>query len=288
MHYENRQPPEGINISHEHPFKQFLKLLIAAAVLIVLLVAVLHFSGAWLAKRVPFSVETRLMQKINVPFSEADASPGMVAYLNELATRVSANLPLPDGMSVRVHYNAEDVFNAFATIGGNLVFYRDLLQRMPHENALAMVMAHEISHVMHRDPIAGLGGGLASMTAMLLMTGNAGTNAASGVLSRAGAVTAMQFTRGMETAADTAALRAMVGTYGHVNGADTLFKLIREEHGDGKLPEWLQRFASTHPLDDDRISRIAAQAKANEWPTGGELTPLPDDFQAWLASGKEE
>ena len=122
MRYQNRQPPEGINVTPEHPLKQFLKLLILAMVLLILLVVALQFSGAWLAKRVPFNVERSLVERMNVPFGDVDASPEMVAYLNELAVKVVGNLPLSDGMSVRVHYSADDVFNAFATIGGNLLF----------------------------------------------------------------------------------------------------------------------------------------------------------------------
>jgi len=287
MRYENRQPPEGINITEEHPLKQFLKLLLAAAILIVLLITALQFSGAWLAKRLPFSVEQRLMQKIDIPFGDENASPEMVAYLNELAAKVSANLPLPEDMATDVHYSSDNVFNAFATIGGNLLFYRGLLERMPNENALAMVMAHEVAHIMHRDPVAGLGGGLASMTALLLFTGNAGTGAAGQLLSHTGGITSMQFTRGMENAADRAALRAVAETYGHVNGADALFKLIGEQRGDRVTPEWLDRFMSTHPLDNDRIERITEQASENGWSTEGELTPLPAGFESWLTQDSE-
>ena len=51
-----------------------------------------------------------------------------------------------------MHYDPGGTFNAYATAGGQLVFYRGLLEAMPHENALATVVAHEIAHVAHRDP----------------------------------------------------------------------------------------------------------------------------------------
>lgn len=286
MRYENRLPPEGINTSQVHPLKQFLQLAIGAVVLIVILVAVLQFSGSFLAKRIPFTYELAVMERLDIRMGEAQKSPDMTRYLNDLATRVSAHLPMPEGMSITVHYDSEDVFNAFATVGGNLLFYRGLLSRMPDENTLAMVMAHEISHVVHRDPVAALGGGVVSTIALLGLTGSAGTGMAGQVLNNAGMLTSVQFTRKMEVAADEAALAAVNNLYGHVNGASTLFQLFSAARGnsqDRSNPAWLERFFSTHPRDEDRIGSIARIAAENRWQTKGELTPLPADFRRWLA-----
>lgn len=286
MRYENRLPPEGINTSQVHPLKQFVQLAIGALVLVVMLVVVLQFSGSFLAKRIPFSYELAVMNRLNLRMGEPQTSPAMTRYLNELATRISKHLPLPDGMSITVHYDSEAVFNAFATVGGNLLFYRGLLSRMPDENTLAMVMAHEISHVLHRDPVAALGGGVASTIVLLGLTGSAGTGMAGQVLNNAGMLTSVQFTRKMEVAADKAALAAVNALYGHVNGASTLFELFRSVGGKsaGKSgPAWLERFFSTHPRDEDRIGSIQKVAEENRWQTQGELTPLPVDFQRWLA-----
>ncbi len=286
MRYENRLPAEGINTSRVHPLRQFLQLAVGAVVLVVILVVFLQYAGALVARRIPFSYEQRVMERLDIEMGEAARHPEMTAYLNELAGRVSRHLPMPDDMSVTVHYNSEDVFNAFATVGGNLLFYRGLLARMPDENTLAMVMAHEISHVLHRDPVAALGGGIASTIALLGLTGNAGTGMAGQVMNHAGVLTGVQFTRSMEVAADDAALAAVNGLYGHVNGASTLFELFsasRDRQSSLAKTPWLERFLSTHPLDEDRIARISQQGVEHNWRSDGELTPLPVDFQRWLA-----
>ena len=285
MRYENRQPPEGINTSQVHPLRQFLQLAVSALLLVVVLVVFLQYAGSFMARRVPFSYEQRVMERLDIEMGEAARYPQMSAYLNELAARVSAQLPMPEGMSVVVHYDSEDIFNAFATVGGNLQFYRGLLSRMPNENTLAMVMAHEISHVMHRDPVAALGGGIASTIALLGLTGNAGTGMAGQLMNHAGILTSVQFTRSMEIAADDAALAAINGLYGHVNGASTLFELFSVSRGNDKPrqgQQWLERFISTHPLDEDRIQRISEHAREQQWRSDGELTPLPADFKRWL------
>ena len=39
------------------------------------------------------------------------------------------------------------------------IFFKGLVERLKSEQALAMVMAHEIAHIVNRDPITALGRG---------------------------------------------------------------------------------------------------------------------------------
>lgn len=293
MQYENRQAPEGINVTPHNPFLHFLKLLAVVLVIIALVLVLVNLAGSRLARTVPFEYEQKLMGLVDHDFAEGsdgvkvngDGSSEMQAYLNELARKIGANLPVPDGIDITVHYNADNVFNAFATLGGNVVFYRELLSRMPHENALAMVVAHELAHVVHRDPIAGIGSTLASVIAMGQMTGF-GSDASSRLLKIPGVLTGLSFSRDMESAADRAALTAMAKTYGHVAGADELFKIFhreRERRG-GDPASWGGSFVSTHPQDLDRVDAIARMAKENDWAMEGELTRLPALYYSWMAS----
>ncbi len=281
MQYENRLPEEGINVTRVHPLKQFLQLIIAAVVLVVLLVIVLQVSGGWLAKRVPFSFELTVMEELDIDFGHNAEHPQITAYLNELAQQVAQHMDIPDGMQFTVHYNNEDVFNAFATVGGNLMFYKGLLEDMPDENTLAMVVAHEIAHVLHRDPVAALGGGVASMVALLALTGSTGS--AGTVISNAGSITSVQFSRGMEESADERALAALHARYGHLNGAAALFEMFNDARGPSRgATQVLERFLSTHPRDQDRVGAVLARAQAEGWSLEGKLTPLPKGFRSWL------
>ena len=283
MQYENRQPEEGINVSRVHPLKQFAQMAVGAIVLIVLIVTVLQLSGGWLAKKVPFRFELAVMKQLDIDFGDTTDHADMTSYLNNLAQRVSAYMDLPDAMQVTVHYNEQDVFNAYATVGGNLIFYKGLLEDMPDENTLAMVMAHEIAHVLHRDPVASLGGGVASTLALLALTGSTGSNMAGSVLSNAGMITSVQFTKGMEESADEAALQALNGVYGHVNGASALFDMFSDARSpQGRSSKVLERFLSTHPLDEDRVNAVRERAEKEGWQLQGELTPLPASFERWL------
>lgn len=282
MKFENRQPREGINTTREHPLKRFAIVLGSAAVLVTLLVVSLQLAGGWIARKVPFRYEQLALEQTDIQLGSDNASEALTAWLNQLAEKVAHGLDMPEEIEITVHYDRDNVFNAFATIGGQLVFYRGLLSQMPNENALAMVMAHEIAHVLHRDPLAGLGGGLSSMLALTALTGQSGTGAAASILNQTGLLTGVQFTRSMENAADRAALAAVNTVYGHINGADTLFRLTGAERDDSAIPTWLERFASTHPLDDDRVRAIRQMADERGYASSGALTPLPAQFKQWL------
>ena len=276
MRYENRQPEEGINVSKGSPVKTFLQLVISTALLLAVSIFVLFLSGAWLAKKIPFRYEEAIMEKTDIDFGGQESDQDIRAYLNELSARIAVHLPNPDEVSYTVHYEPEDVFNAYATIGGNIVFFKGLLKELPNENALAMVMAHEMAHVSHRDPVAGLGGGVASAIALSTVFGSSGSQYASSFINGAGGLTAVQFTRKMENNADDAAILAVSKLYGHTVGADSLFKYIVEKRDESSTPDWLARFSSTHPLDSDRVKNIKEKTLELALPTAGETTPLPD------------
>jgi len=263
MQYENRQPSEGVNVSRVHPLRRFLQLAASAIILAVLIVVLLQVSGSWLARLVPFQFELSVMQGLDINFGDNEDHPQMASYLDELAQRVASHMDLPEQMQIAVHYNLQDVFNAFATVGGNLMFYLALL--------------------LHRDPVASLGGGVASTLALLALTGSSGSNVAGSVLGNASTITSVKFSKRMESSADEVALAALNSLYGHVNGAAALFEMFSAARGpQPQSSRLLEQFLSTHPLDADRIQAVTEQAVANGWQTDGRLTPLPDEFARWL------
>ena len=282
MEYHNRQPPEGINVSQTHPLLDFLRLLGAVLVIAAIVFAVLALLADKLAKYIPFEKELEISSRFAADFP----APGPVsAYLQQLADRVVAAQELPAGMRIQVHYMDNSTVNAFATLGGNVVFFRGLVGKMPSENALAMVMSHEIAHVKLRHPISTFGRGLAIGIALTMVSAGTGSDIAGRTLGNAGLLTALTFSRSQESAADADALRALARMYGHVAGAEEVFKLLHEEsaRGIGNLPAVLR----THPLDQDRIDAIARAAGANGWALQGPTQPLPEDIRRLTAKPKE-
>jgi len=193
-------------------------------------------------------------------------------YLQNQVNQLAALMSLPPEMQLTVNYIDDDVVNAFATLGGNLVFYRGLLETLPNENALSMLLAHEIAHVKLRHPIKSLGRGMAVSVGLALVTGK--TDSVK-FLGNAGIYTILHFSRRMERASDHEAIHAVYKRYGHLNGAQSLFSAIQAKRDGEEPPE----FFSSHPLDDDRLNAIDVLATKNGWSLDGDLTDIPEFWE---------
>jgi predicted Zn-dependent protease len=271
MEYENPNIPEGINVGTEHPLKDFALLAIGVLGTIVLLIVILAWSAEYVARFTPFSFEQALIGKFETTL-EADEKPTedfeeVQRYLESLTARIAAAEGLPDDMTVTVHFMDDETLNAFATLGGHFVIFRGLLERMPSENALAMVIAHEIAHIKHRDPIVAFSRGVTVSVALASMAGLADSPLLGRLFDQAGSLTALKFSREQEAIADDEALEALLEIYGHVHGAETLFEILEQASSGEPLA-----FFSTHPMHSDRITKIKAMAGNSE---SAELTALP-------------
>lgn len=83
------------------------------------------------------------------PVAFCDAAPGRAA-LDKIQTRLTAARPLDQPLSV--HVLDHTMVNAFALPGGYLVFFDGLIQKAETPEEVAAVFAHEIGHVISRDP----------------------------------------------------------------------------------------------------------------------------------------
>jgi len=276
MRYQNRLPPDGINTPDRHPLREFFRLSVMALLAIVVFGFLLNTAGGTLGGFIPFKYELWLAEKIEQAAEKSgDSNPDLQQYLQSVADRVAEAMEIEQAMPITLHYSDDDTVNAFATIGGHVYFFKGLLSLLPHENALVMLMAHEFSHVTLRHTAKGIGGGLTLALGSSLM----GLSTENQLFGFGSALTSTRFSRNMETSADKTALYAVNTMYGHVNGADALFKLFMQQRGE---QGHLESFLSTHPLDEQRIERIARLAKESDWLTDGDLTQLPESYNSWL------
>ncbi|MBA3254625.1 MAG: M48 family metallopeptidase [Burkholderiaceae bacterium] len=283
MKFENRAPAEGINSSNENPLIELAWLLAGSLGVIVVLVIVVSLAAQWIAPRIPYRYEAKLAATLPsfATAPNSDAGRLVQSELQELADRLAARLDMPDGMVVRVGYRDDRTVNAFATIGGQTVFFRGLLTKLENENALAMVMAHELAHLKYRHVSAALGRGVAVGVILSVVSAELGRNAAGGVLGQAGVVTLLSFNREQERAADEAALSALHAEYGHVGGALDLFDVfarLPNQQRDPSVPA--VEFLRTHPLTANRIAAIRQWAVDNDAAIDGPRRPLPPGIAA--------
>lgn len=280
---ENRLPAEGINSSRENPLKEFAWLVAGSIAVIVILVFTVSLAAQWIAPRIPYKYEAKLAATLP-PFATTpnhQAGRDIQAELQAIADRLAAHMQMPEGMTVRIGYRDEPVVNAFATLGGQAVFFRGLLKQLDSENALAMVMAHELAHLKYRHASAALGRGVAVGVILSIISADLGSNAAGSVLSTAGLATVLSFNRDQEREADEAALHAVHTEYGHVGGALDLFNTFlkapaaKRESGIANV-----EFLRTHPLTANRLAAIQQWAAENGAPLDGPRRPLPPPIAA--------
>lgn len=275
MKYENRLPEEGINANAENPLKEFAWLVVGSLAILVLSVAAVSYGAQWLAPRVPFKYEARLAAGLDLATPpKGEAARAAQAELQALADRLAARMDLPEGMQVRVGFRDEAVVNAFATLGGQTVFFRGLIEKLDSEDALAMVMAHEMAHLKHRHPAAALGRGVAVGVLLSVVSAELGRSAAGGALNQAGMLTLLSFNRDQEREADHEALRVVAAEYGHLGGAVELFAAftaLQSRQTDGMAQV---EFLQTHPLTASRTAAVAAWASQHGVAMTGPVRPL--------------
>ena len=270
--YENAPVNHDVNVSPHSPLREFLSLSIWLAVAMVLLVALIYGGARLVAPLVPFSWERRMADPVVAQFKQAPRNPALAQqrqqWLQGLADRLAPALVLSPRMPITVHWLPSEVPNAFATLGGHVFIHQGLIEQLDSENALAMVMAHEIAHVRHRDPIVALGGGLAVALSVGVLLG--GTTTVSG--DAAQALSQLHFSRRQERAADQAALAALQSTYGHLGDAEAFFQtMLCADGGDGLTPAILR----THPDTQARVNAIVAARQAQAATDRPALEPVP-------------
>lgn len=277
MKYRNARVPEGINVSRHSALADLVILSAALLALAAVLGLAALLLGSYAGRHMPVSWENAMARAVFDRRAEpTESEPGEAAAsaaLQELADRLAAHLDLPEGLAITAHYLDDEGANAFATLGGHVFVLRGLIERIPDENALAMVLAHEIAHAANRDVAASLGGVLTMRLVLATVTGGS-SDLAEQIMGGSNALLLRGFGRDAEARADADGLAAVAALYGHVAGAEDFFEIALAEAGKSMPAEGPELF-STHPLTERRIAALRTLAEAQGWPIEGRRAPLP-------------
>ncbi|MEM9782257.1 MAG: M48 family metallopeptidase [Pseudomonadota bacterium] len=161
--------------------------------------------------------------------------------------------------------------NAFAAPGGRMVLFRGLLTMAESPEEVAGVLAHEMGHELHRDPMVGYlrQAGTTGVLSMVI-----GDVVGAGIFATVGdAALSANYSQMMERRADDEAIRILQEAELPTRPFGEFFVRLREEFGE--MPAVLQ-FLSTHPTSTSRAEKIFAR----EDPTN--YTPVLTDSE-WVA-----
>ncbi|MGL1957359.1 MAG: M48 family metallopeptidase [Colwellia sp.] len=272
MRYSNPKIPEGINTSEESPLKEFAVLITGVVALVILLAVMLSFILDWATQYIPFSYEQALAKPFVEEFSNERGD--IDNYLQDLANKITPLLSMPDDMVINVHYVDQSVVNGMATLGGNIFIYRGLLEKLPSENALVMLLAHEISHVKFRHPLKSLNKSIIINLLMVLIAGQSNSDI-SGLLSDTSLLTLLSFSRSQEQASDREAIVVTQALYQHTQGSTELFTVLKSSE-QSTLPT--VSLFNSHPDIEVRIKLIEKMVIENHWRSNGQITLIPKNI----------
>ncbi|MBN7783757.1 M48 family metallopeptidase [Ponticoccus gilvus] len=196
--------------------------------------------------------------------------PNGRAALRQIEERLTAGAALPVPLSV--HVLDHEMINAFALPGGHIVFFRGLIEAAETPEELASVFAHEIGHVVSRDPTRHALRSAGSIGVLGLLFGDFAGGTV--VLFLTERLIEARYSQDAEAAADSYA-HAMLEAAGIAPAAlGDMFEHLLREAGDtqGVMAHFL-----SHPRLGDRIARARAAT-----PDGFQARPLLDD-EGWAA-----
>lgn len=190
-----------------------------------------------------------------------DTDPAAVARVRQIGRRLTGaakDVEFP----FEFHVVENPTVNAFALPGGYIYVFRGLLQLLPNDDALAFVLAHEISHVTRRHAVRQFEKNAllsAGITAVLAGTGAGGGVAAGAEVART--IASLSFTRHDEQEADENGMELFVRSGYNPRAAAEAMEVLKRAGGSGKSIPALLR---SHPLPDQRIRKLNELAEQHQ------------------------
>jgi Zn-dependent protease with chaperone function len=200
------------------------------------------------------------------------AGPAATA-VQTITDRLVAAIQDNPGYEFEVTLVASDEVNAVAFPGGQIVVYSGLLAEAGSADEVAGVLAHEISHVLHRDGLRQLISRLGGAALVRLALGGGDV---AGLIGQLGELDQLAYSRGQEQAADTAGLQLLVAAGLPPAALPAFFTRMQRLEAAG-----LPGFLSTHP---DTAARIAALREQIVQLPAIPAEPLAIDWNAVEAS----
>ncbi len=198
-------------------------------------------------------------------------TPTGLAALDTMTERLvpAPELPYP----LRVGVIDHGMVNAVALPGGRILLFRGLIEAASTPEEVAGVLAHEIGHVMHRDPtrMALRAAGTAGILGLVL----GDVFGASIVVVATDAMLNASYQREAEAKADEVAHRLLARAELPSTPFAEFFDKMRQKYGDS---EGVMRLISSHPGLAERAENAAEADQVGDGP----FEPAIDD-QQWVA-----
>lgn len=146
-----------------------------------------------------------------------------------------------------------DLVNAFALPGGRIILTKGLLERSQDGSEIAAVLAHEIAHVLHRDPMTGWIRQEGTNLLLIALFGQDGTGSLAGAIT--GGLLNARYTREQEGRADRTAIDLLAKNGISSSGGAAFFERLADGTTNNPFSGVLA-LMETHPGSEDRAARF--------------------------------
>lgn len=259
-----------------------------AFILIIIFIG-LMFGGwfiflPWVAEKaagsIPRNMEIALGERLAAAYSNKEdkeddlASPLLQAFTDQLQ--------LSSDYTITTEVIASDDLNAFALPGGRIFVYSGIIKAMHSYEELVALLGHEVTHVEHRHSLKSICRSAASSLVIAAVFGDV-TGVSAGIVSQADKFKELDYSRDLETDADTYGLQLMTKNQISGRGMLNLLQLLKRE--GQSMPE-LMKYLSTHPNTEARITNIVGQeGLQRKYPLNPALDDLFKKLQKVLPEG---
>jgi beta-barrel assembly-enhancing protease len=182
--------------------------------------------------------------------------------LNQYVTQLGQQIVRQTGLSDRPwrFYVVQDPqVNAFNTPGGLVYIYTGLIANASNASELAGVMAHEVAHGALRHGTRRMSQAYGAQAIAGIVLGQNPGLVQQIVAQVVATGTFAQFSRSDEREADRYGVRFMHSAGYNPQGMVTMFQSLLEQAS--RQPGSVERFFSTHPLTEDRITETQAMIR---------------------------
>jgi predicted Zn-dependent protease len=158
--------------------------------------------------------------------------------------------------AIKVFVLDHEMVNAFALPGGYVVFFRGMIDAAVSPNEIAAVLAHEVGHVVNRDPTRHALRSAGSIGVLGLLFGDFAGGAA--VLFLTEQLISASYSQGAEAGADEYAYTALEAADVSPAALGDMFDRLRAKYGDA---EGIVAHFLSHPTLSSRIERAREVAR---------------------------
>jgi beta-barrel assembly-enhancing protease len=149
----------------------------------------------------------------------------------------------------------DSTVNAFCTPGGYIYVYTGLMKFVDNEATLAGILGHEIAHAELRHATNRMTKQYGAQILLGLILGDNPSEVVNVTANLFTGFALLANSRNDESQADEYSMKYLASTSYYPGAISNFFKKMLDKKG-GKSGGSLERFFSTHPLDEDRIAHV--------------------------------